>query len=380
MRSLEPQTRAVDSGGRTKRSVLVVHNAFTRFVQIDCELLAKHYRVTVRHEASPWRIRCVQIWNEVKKHDLVYCWFASWHSFVPVLVARLMGKPAVVVIGGYDVASVPQAGYGSQRRGLTRYLARAIMRLATHLLPFSNAANVEARANAGIPPSKLSVAYLGVARRSTTAQRNRDRMALTIGNVWRENLLRKGLLPFVKASHLLPDVRFVHAGAWKDHSIVELRNAAGPNMEFLGFVSDERLADLYDQASVYVQASLHEGFGMSVAEAMAAGCIPVTTRCGSLPELVGETGIYLSDATPDAIAKGIIAALDATYSARLKAQKRIQEMFSLGQRETKLRELLEGLFSRRSLSSAVSEVGTSVVDPDSIDESTICDANEGLQR
>src|SRR5207249_5213140 len=125
----------------------------------------------------------------------------------------------------------------------------------------------------------------------------RTRMALTVGNVWRENLLRKGLLPFVQASRFLPDVRFVLAGAWKDNSIEELRKAAGPNVEFLGFVPDERLAELYEQASVYVQASLHEGFGMSLAEAMAAGCVPVASRCGALPEVVGDAGVYFSDTT-----------------------------------------------------------------------------------
>jgi hypothetical protein len=69
-----------------------------------------------------------------------------------------------------------------------------------------------------------------------------------------------------------------------------LRQAASPNVEFLGFVSDEELFSLYARASVYVQASMHEGFGLSVAEAMSAGCIPVVTRAGSLPEVVGDVG------------------------------------------------------------------------------------------
>lgn len=337
-------------------TVLLVHNAFSRFVQIDCELLAKHYRVTVQHEVSARHINVLQLWSQVRRHDFVFCWFASWHSFLPVLIARLLGKPAVVVIGGYDVASLPQVGYGSQRRGLKKYLARAVMQLATHLLPFSKSAYLEARTNARISPGKLSVAYLAVAKHTSAPQPQRERMVLTVGIVCKENLLRKGLLPFVQASHLLPDVRFVHAGPSLDDSMTDLRAAAGSNIEFLGKVTDEELARLYRRASVYVQASLHEGFGMSVAEAMASGCIPVTTRAGSLPELVGDCGIFLPDPTPQAIAAGIRLALSEDYQLRLRAQHRIQQLFSLEERERRLTTILDKLLSRQPITQTESQL------------------------
>jgi len=288
-------------------------------------------------------MKLTKIWNEVMNHDLVYCWFASWHSLLPVLAARAQGKPSVVVVGGYDTANVPEAGYGSQRGGLRKIVARETMKLATHLIVNSWSARSETVANGGVHCDKISVIYHGVHFADTIPQERRMRMVLTVGNVWRENLLRKGLLPFVQAARHLPDVQFVHAGAWQDDSITELRKAAGPNVEFRGFVSDEALAELYNQASVYVQASLHEGFGLSLAEAMAAGCIPVVTRCGALPEVVGDTGIYLSSAAPEAIAEGVATALDENYATRLRAQKRIQERFSLEQREATLTSVLDSL-------------------------------------
>src|SRR2546423_15449416 len=100
-----------------KPSVLIVHNSPSRFVMNDCELLARHYTTTVRYERSPWELNPFRIWNEVRRHDLVFCWFASWHSLLPVVAARIQRKPSAVVVGGYDVANVPQAGYGSQRGG-----------------------------------------------------------------------------------------------------------------------------------------------------------------------------------------------------------------------------------------------------------------------
>jgi glycosyltransferase involved in cell wall biosynthesis len=331
------------SRGRKPRSILVVHNAFSSFVQIDCELLSKHFVVTIQHEASPTQLRWTKTWREVKRHDLVYCWFASWHSILPVLAARLQGKPSVVVVGGYDTADMPEVRYGSQRGGLRKILARLVMSQATALIANSNSARLETIGNAGVPDGKITVIYHGVPSDPGPARDRRAPMALTVGGVCRENMLRKGILPFVQSARLLPDVRFVHVGAWQDTSIMELRKASASNLEFRGFISDQSLKELYDQASVYVQASLHEGFGMSVAEAMAAGCIPVVTRCGSLPEVVGDAGVYVPSQRPEAIADGIVAALRVPYEARLGAQNRIRALFTLSQREEGLKRLLNAL-------------------------------------
>ena len=53
----------------------------------------------------------------VARSDLVFGWFASWHTFWPVTLAWLMRKPSVLVIGGYDTANMPEIPYGVQGRG-----------------------------------------------------------------------------------------------------------------------------------------------------------------------------------------------------------------------------------------------------------------------
>ena len=102
----------------------------------------------------------------------------------------------------------------------------------------------------------------------------------------------------------LPDVSFVLAGRWDDAAADELRDAAPPNVTLTGWVEQDVLNEHMRRASVYVQASAHEGFGMSVAEAMLAGCIPVTTRAGALPEVVGEAGVLVDDADPASLGDG----------------------------------------------------------------------------
>jgi len=59
-----------------------------------------------------------------------------------------------------------------------------------------------------------------------------------------------------------------------------------------GYVSDENLVFLYSRAFALVQPSLMEGFGLPAVEAMACGTPVISSRAGSLPEVVGEAGVY----------------------------------------------------------------------------------------
>ena len=149
----------------------------------------------------------------------------------------------------------------------------------------------------------------------------------------------------MRAAALLPDARFVHVGRWCDDGIDELRRLAPPNVEFLGHLPDEQLFRWYARASVYVQASLHEGFGMSVAEAMSAGCVPVATRAGALPEVVGPAGFYAESADPGGVADAVRLALDRADELRVAARARVLAEFPMRRRRAALHELVEAVAS-----------------------------------
>ncbi len=88
----------------------------------------------------------------------------------------------------------------------------------------------------------------------------------------------------------------------------------------LGFVKDEDLASLYSSASVYVQPSFAEGFGLPVLEAMACGCPVVTADVSSLSEIAGPA-IRVNPANPASIADGILSILGT--DTRVLAKKSI---------------------------------------------------------
>jgi len=327
------------------RSILFVHNGAAQFVRLDLEELRKRYRVTECYLRSRW-VNPVTIWRQVRRHDLVFGWFASWHTFLPFVFARLLGKPSVLVVGGYDVANMPQIGYGHQRGGLKKWVSRWTMRFATRLITFSNYSGDEAERNASISKEQLSTIYIGVPDPFVSLPLGqRDRIALTVGNVDRSNLQRKGHEAFVRTAALMPDVSFVLAGAWQDSAIDHLRAIATPNVTLTGWLSDEALGDYYRRASVYVQVSLHEGFGLSVAEAMLAGCVPVVSRAGSLPEVTGDSAIFVDTPAPAVIAKAIAEALTYPDEARAPIRQRILDEFPLEKRGLLLEQLIRPLMN-----------------------------------
>lgn len=61
-----------------------------------------------------------------------------------------------------------------------------------------------------------------------------------------------------------------------------------------GFVSDEGLKWLYENARAYVLPSLSEGFGLPGLEAMAHGCPLVSSNATCLPEVYGGAAVYFN--------------------------------------------------------------------------------------
>ena len=61
---------------------------------------------------------------------------------------------------------------------------------------------------------------------------------------------------------------------------------------------DRKLANFYKYASVFVYPSKYEGFGIPPLEAMAIGCPVIASNISSIPEVVGDAGLYID---PDSI-------------------------------------------------------------------------------
>ena len=322
--------------------ILFVYSRPATFVRVDLELLRERWEV--EEWAQPGRYaNPLAVLRAVRRADLVFGWFASWHTFWPITLAWLLRKPSLLVVGGFDTASVPEIGYGYQQGGARRRLARWIMGCASRLITNSRFTRDEV-VSLGLPAQRVTVVYHGFEDTIGALPAGpREPIALTVSNVAWLTVERKGLLPFVEAAPFAPEFRFVLVGDWADGAADFLREVAAPNVELTGRVSDEDLAGWYRRASVYVQASRHEGFGMTVAEAMLGGCIPVVTAAGALPEVAGDVGERIEAPRPDLIAEATLCAHQAPESERARARERVLEHFPLEARRRGLYEAVERL-------------------------------------
>jgi len=88
------------------------------------------------------------------------------------------------------------------------------------------------------------------------------------------------------------------------------RHQLHQQVRFLGFVSTDTLAALYQLAQVFVFPSLYEGFGLPPLEAMANGTPVITSNVSSLPEVVDDAAVLIDPLDADGIANAMYRVLN----------------------------------------------------------------------
>ncbi|MGZ4947265.1 MAG: glycosyltransferase family 4 protein [Halobacteriota archaeon] len=265
--------------------------------------------------------------------DAIFCWFAQREAFWAVALSRVFKRKVAVVVGGADVTTIPEMGYGTSLSKRKRFYSAYVLNKATMLLPYSKDAEKAALELAN-DPSKVSLIYLGVdVEKFHPGGPKKDRV-ITVSVISHSNLKRKGLETFVKSAAYLPHIEFILVGQFADDSIDYLRSIAPKNVRFTGLIPERELITCYQAAKGYVQVSAHEAFGVALAEAMACECVPVVTKRGAIPEVAGDAAIYVPYDDPEATARGIQQAMQSSVGRA--ARERIEKCFDLGKRKDAL--------------------------------------------
>jgi glycosyltransferase involved in cell wall biosynthesis len=125
---------------------------------------------------------------------------------------------------------------------------------------------------------------------------------------------RKNLLNVIKGyeKHLADtNVPLVIIGAsgWKESALKEyietIPDRIKKNIIFKGFISRNELIKYYQDAFALLNPSLHEGFGLCIAEAMAAKTAVIASKRGAIPEIFGNAVQYVNPESPDEIGKAM---------------------------------------------------------------------------
>lgn len=322
-----------------KPRVLLTYDNPQPFVLRDLEIFKNHFEtLSFRYTGKKSLPR---LSASVAKTDLNFSWFVLGYATSSVLLSKTLRKKSIVNAGGWDVQNMPEIDYGAMRTENRVKKTTFALKEADKVLTVSESMKADVL---NWVDRNVEVIHLGFDTNHYIPRGEKKRMALTVGNVTKQNMKRKGLETFVRAAKYLPDVPFVMIGSIKKDVKKDLDPILSPNVRITGYVEDNELLGYFQKSRVYVQVSAHEGFGCSMAEAMLCECYPVVTERGGIPEVVGDTGAYVRYEDPEGTAEAIAKALDSGDGA--KARKRIATEYPIEKREKKLVKVIRECLNR----------------------------------
>jgi len=144
-----------------------------------------------------------------------------------------------------------------------------------------------------------------------------------------------GMLAALKRARETMDVDLAWAAGlpeWKLAAVRRQIDEAGVegHVKMLGFVADEELPSLYRRSLAHLFLSRIEGFGLTVVEAMMAGCPVVLAKNSGCDEMAGDAAIAVDADDAQGAASAVVSlARDASLRASLVERGRVRaESFS----------------------------------------------------
>jgi alpha-1,3-rhamnosyl/mannosyltransferase len=253
--------------------------------------------------------------------------FPAVYSYFPIL-ARV---PCVVCYHDTTAERLPELIFPTKRN---RYLWQAKTRLArlqtTRAMTISQASARDLEEMFGMPRNRIDLVTeaadpvfrvisdpsIRVATRKRYGISATAELLVHVGGLNRhKNLLTllKAMLEVTSTRHAI-ELAIVGdtsgKGFWdnltelkdfvKTHSVLER------HVRFTGYIGDADLTLLLNSADALVFPSLWEGFGLPAVEAMSCGLPVLASNRSSLPEVVGNAGLFFDPVDPGAIADCIL--------------------------------------------------------------------------
>jgi glycosyltransferase involved in cell wall biosynthesis len=219
--------------------------------------------------------------------------------FAPAYTAPLgTDVPLAVTIHDISFVAHPEwfrAGEGARRRWLTRRAAHK----AAVIFTDSDFSRRELESYLRVEPPRIRVIPPGVTPRTgASAGVDRDPLVLFVGSIFNRRRVPDLIAAFAQAARDIPAARLAIVGddrTWprQDLAAVAHQHVVADRTDFMRYVPDAVLADLYRRARVFVFLSEYEGFGLTPLEALAAGVPIVVLDTPVAREVYGEAAVFV---------------------------------------------------------------------------------------
>lgn len=289
----------------------------------------------------------------IHKYQVIYIWFADYHSFFPVFLAKIFRKKSFIVVGGYDADEILIKPAKSLRQKVRKFCVSYSIKHCYTLLPVSDVIKkylMEFTIN-----SKCHVVYncVNANHFDTSNLKNKENLIITIGGggQYVKEVIRKRIDLFLKIGNefnkKFPEykAKFIAIGHDKNSETYKfLRKIPEFDSVMIApLITDvNTLTEYLKRASIYMQLSFYESFGIAQAEAMLYECIPVSNPGGAIPEVVGDAGFLVEKFEINDYTIIIKEILDKQHEVlRAIAKQRILTKFSFETRKDKLLKLID---------------------------------------
>ncbi len=265
---------------------------------------------------EPWRQFVLPML--LRQHRIDVCFFTN---FVLSIAATC---PMVLTIHDLSFRLFPKT-HSLRNVIWARSLVPISTRRSRHIIAVSNNTKLDLVRLMSVPSQKISVVHEGAPEEFNPDPHPEDEEAMSHYGIIKPYILFVGTLEprknlnfliksFDQVAKQRPDVHLVLAGrrGWMAQAIfdeLERLDLLG-RVHITGYVRERFLPALYRQAAAFVYPSLYEGFGLPPLEAMASGTPVIVSRSSSLPEVVGDGGLYVNPLDTNELAR----AMDSIFS------------------------------------------------------------------
>lgn len=320
-----------------KCRILFTYFDLPPFVKKDLDILKKHFEVIPLKYGGKKHIIMflMRLLKEILKVDLTFSRCSSTNATFAVLFSKIFRKKSIAVICGFEVANVPEINYGFARSFITRAMIRFTLNNADKVLPLSEPLKRDAFKNVGgIKGHNIQIVPNGYNQEKWKPDGKKENLVITVCGELNENICkRKGIETFIEAAKYVPEAKFMVIGRRTEYSN-RFEEKAPKNVEFVDFMPQEELLKYYQKVKVYCQLSRYEGHPNALNEAMLCECVPVGTKYGGIPAVIGDVGLYVPYGNAKATAEAIKKALNSDRGK--EAREMIKTLFPLDRREKEL--------------------------------------------
>lgn len=215
----------------------------------------------------------------------------------------------------------------------TKIIKKAVISRVDHILCISESTKNDLINILGVDEEKISVVHLGVdvdAFRYKMKSKITKPFLLYVGNRSGYKNFNIFIKAFASCNKLKSEFNIIAFGGGQlslSESQLIKKNGLLENQVIQISGGDDKLIELYQQATAFIYPSKYEGFGLPPLEAMASNCPVISSNTSSMPEVVNQAGEYFDplniESIRDAIKKVVFS------------EERTKELIKLGNENLK---------------------------------------------